>query len=180
MIYKIMIDIRHFIMVMAVLIMAFAMSFIALGDGMIVSLFWVINTGMFDLTPPDQFDTSKETYSDTVTHVKIVFLILMGMVALILLNLLIAIMNSTYEEVRRVAALEVAYEKSRIILDIERFMLPVFMDLFHIEIELMFPRWLHILLPFTMIDAEHRRKQRREAQSEEHNENDDSKKEKSA
>ena len=88
MIYKIMIDIRHFIMVMAVLIMAFAMSFIALGDGMIVSLFWVINTGMFDLTPPDQFDTSKETYSDTVTHVKIVFLILMGMVALILLNLL--------------------------------------------------------------------------------------------
>lgn len=152
MIVKIMVDIKHFLMVMVVLIMAFAMSFTALGDGMVVSLFWVINTGLFQLTPPPDFDAALGSYTDTVTHTKILFLILMVMVALILLNLLIAIMNQTYEDVRRVAALEVAGQKSRIILDIERFMLPVFMDLLDIKLSMIFPRWLHVLVPITMMD----------------------------
>ena len=67
-------------------------------------------------------------------------------------------MNSTYESVHAVAELEVAYEKSRIIFDIERFMLPVIMSWTRIDVSLLFPRWLHMCVPVTMHEAERKGK----------------------
>jgi hypothetical protein len=60
---------------------------------------------------------------------------------------LIAIMNSAYESVRHVARLEVMQEKAMIILDIERLWLPMLIKWFGIDSEVLFPRWLHLLVP---------------------------------
>ena len=75
-------------------------------------------------------------------------------VLVILLNLLIAIMGSSYEKVHAVAELEVAREKSLIILDIERFLLPVYIKWFKKDVDELFPRWLHVLVPVSMIESE--------------------------
>ena len=65
-----------------------------------------------------------------------------------------AIMGSSYEKVHAVAELEVAREKSLIILDIERFLLPVYIKWFKKDVEELFPRWLHVLVPVSMIESE--------------------------
>lgn len=70
----------------------------------------------------------------------LLFEMMMVVVALILLNLLIAIMNSAYESVRLAATLEALYEKSLIILDIERLTLPTLMRWFKIEPHIVFPK----------------------------------------
>ena len=71
----------------------------------------------------------------------------MLMVALILLNLLIAIMNSAYESVKTSATLEMMNEKSTIILSIERLWLPMCIKWFALDESTFFPRWLHMLVP---------------------------------
>ena len=80
--------------------------------------------------------------------------LLMVLVLVILLNLLIAIMGSSYEKVHHSAELEVLREKSLIILDIERFLLPVYIKWFKKDVEELFPRWLHVLVPVSMIESE--------------------------
>ena len=87
----------------------------------------------------------------------------MVVVALILLNLLIAIMNSAYESVRLAATLEALYEKSLIILDIERLELAPMMRWFRIPEAVLFPRWLHLLVPVGQLEA--RREESRRAAS---------------
>ena len=158
MIAKIVADTRQFFMVMAIIVFGFSMSFIALGDGVVRSFFWVFNTGLFQLGAPEDVDPTNE---QPIKHWMLLFEFLMVTVSLILLNLLIAIMNSTYESVHAVAELEVAYEKSRIIFDIERFMLPVIMSWAQIDVSLLFPRWLHMCVPVTMHEAERKGKQAR-------------------
>ena len=80
--------------------------------------------------------------------------LLMVLVLVILLNLLIAIMGSSYEKVHHSAELEVLREKSLIILDIERFLLPLYIKWFKKDVEELFPRWLHVLVPVSMIESE--------------------------
>ena len=79
--------------------------------------------------------------------------LLMVLVLVILLNLLIAIMGSSYEKVHHSAELEVLREKSLIILDIERFLL-LYIKWFKKDVEELFPRWLHVLVPVSMIESE--------------------------
>ena len=101
----------------------------------------------------------------------VLFQLLMLMVALIMLNLLIAIMNSAYEQVQAMAQLEVLHEKSLIILGIERLWLPVLRKLGlhrdraaharggrpggararHEGESEDFPRWLHLLVPTALL-----------------------------
>ena len=112
---------------------------------------WVGNSGLFAFAPPEDFDPNGGT---NPTNKIWLVEILMVAVLVILLNLLIAIMGSSYEKVHAVAELEVAREKSLIILDIERFLLPVYIKWFKKDVDELFPRWLHVLVPVSMIESE--------------------------
>ena len=68
-------------------------------------------------------------------------------VALLLLNLLIAIMNSVYEDIKNNVNSVLLYEKSRIILDIQTMWLPVVLSRDRRPKSYYFPRWLLILAP---------------------------------
>lgn len=68
-------------------------------------------------------------------------------VAMLLLNLLIAIMNSVYDDVKSKVSSVLLYEKSRIILDIQTMWLPVMLSRFARPKSYYFPRWLLVLAP---------------------------------
>ena len=108
--------------------------------------FWMVNSALYG-------------YSDIITMnlipmksvgdlgVVLLFEMLMCLVMLLMLNLLIAIMNSAYNVVRVTAMLEVRNEKASIIHDVERFWMPWLLKRFDLNVEELFPRWLHLLVP---------------------------------
>ena len=153
MIEKIIVKIQKFLLVMFLLIAGFALFFIALGAPPVQSLLWVLNTGVFGQDPYPgggaKFDPLSRV---SLTHTVLLFELLMMLVALVLLNLLIAIMSSVYESVERVAEFEADYEKGLSILDIERLTLPVIVNWFGLDIDELFPKWLHLLMPAGMIE----------------------------
>ena len=73
--------------------------------------------------------------------------------ALLLLNLLIAIMNSCYEAVKTNVNSVLLYEKSRIILDIQALWLPFVAWGHGRPRSYYFPRWLFILAPAADADT---------------------------
>ena len=157
MILKIMVDVRHFLFIMIILCLGFAMAFaVAIpAYNPLAWLFWMINTGVYGYSEIQSKSGSELARPhlpiEDAEHVGIAFLFeaLMLIVALILLNLLIAIMNSAYESVKLVATLEVMQEKAMIILDIERLWLPLIISRLRIDPTSLFPRWLHLLVPAT-------------------------------
>ena len=68
-------------------------------------------------------------------------------VAIILLNLLIAIMNSVYEAILVNVDCVFLYEKSRVILDIQSLWLPIIQFFGRRPKSFYFPRWLFVLAP---------------------------------
>jgi len=76
---------------------------------------------------------------------------------LILLNLLIAIMNSAYEEVKVKAKLEVLYQKANIISSTEKLWLPILIQWGFFDaksLASLYPKWLHILVPLATYQQE--------------------------
>jgi hypothetical protein len=51
------------------------------------------------------------------------------------------------------AALDAMYEKASIIQDVERFLLPALLKLLNIKAEELFPIWLHLLIPASLLAA---------------------------
>jgi hypothetical protein len=176
MIVRILDKIGHFLCVMALLIVGFGISFsVALGDLQPDfrtpwdAVLWLVNAGMYGYGESESTFYTGYALVDFVTIV--LFQLLMLMVALIMLNLLIAIMNSAYEQVQAMAQLEVLHEKSLIILGIERLWLPVLRKLglhrdraaharggrpggaraCHEGESEDFPRWLHLLVPTALL-----------------------------
>jgi len=158
MIIKIMIDVRHFLFIMLLLCLGFAMAFaVAIPHyNPIAWLVWMVNTGVYGYS---ELMSSSDSQARPVLDIAdweyagnlLLFEVLMVIVALILLNLLIAIMNSAYESVKLVATLEVMQEKATIILDIERLWLPLLIGRFALDTNALFPRWLHLLVPVTRV-----------------------------
>lgn len=68
-------------------------------------------------------------------------------VAIVLLNLLIAIMSSVYEDIKVHVDSVLLYEKSRIILDIQTKWLPMVQAATGLPKSYYCPRWLIILAP---------------------------------
>ena len=146
MIIKIVQDIRYFLMVVIFILVGFSMAFMALGDSGGGSFYWVYGSTMSGSSVDADVEIAPHHMGRFISYTLILWL-LMFMVAVVCMNLLIAIMSSTYEKVDSVSAQEALHEQTKIILDIERFFLPELMKWFKIPFEDMFPRWLHVLLP---------------------------------
>jgi hypothetical protein len=149
---KIIMDVRHFLMIMVILCVGFAVAFsVAVPEvNPILWLVWMVNTGVYgysELMSEENNHPTVPTQEWKHFGTLMLFEVLMLMVALILLNLLIAIMNSAYESVRLVATLEMMNEKSTIIIQIERLWLPMCIKWFKLDGDVLFPRWLHVLVP---------------------------------
>jgi len=66
-------------------------------------------------------------------------------------------MNSTYEDVKVSASLEVLYQKANIVASMEKLWLPLLIDWGYItpvQLKALFPRWLHILVPLATFQEE--------------------------
>ena len=63
-------------------------------------------------------------------------------------------MTSVYDSIERTAEFEAAYEKGLSIIDIERLTLPVVVNHFDLDVGLLFPKWLHVLMPVGMLEDE--------------------------
>ena len=139
-------------MIMGILCVGFAVAFaVAVPDHTpFIWFIWMINTGVYGysevMSEQNQHPTVRTNEWEHFGTL-ILFEALMLMVALILLNLLIAIMNSAYESVKTSATLEMMNEKSTIILSIERLWLPMCIKWFALDESTFFPRWLHMLVP---------------------------------
>ena len=112
----------------------------------LVWLFYLINAGLYGFSDVIARDLIEIDTVGDFGNV-LLFQLLMVLVMLIMLNLLIAIMNSAYESVRTTATLEVMHEKASIIQDAERFFLPTLLKRLKIEASELFPTWLHLLVP---------------------------------
>lgn len=144
MILKIINDIGNFIGVLTMILMGFSMAFMSLGDNHLRSTYWVYSSTISGSDVETDVDPASHS---TFFSYTLLFQVLMFVVSIICLNLLIAIMSSTYEKVNSVAEQEALHELTSIILDIERFILPMFIKWFSIPFEILFPRWLHLLVP---------------------------------
>ena len=160
------------------LMVGFSIAFtVALGPGLgepiddfrkpWTSLVWLVDAGLWGFGGLNSKEHTSGYVSFTEIVIIVMFNFLMVMVALIMLNLLIAIMNSAYESVQKVAQLEVLHERSVIILGIERLLLPLVKKCgwrthqrdahgsAHADVPFVggddddpdFPRWLHLLVP---------------------------------
>ena len=77
----------------------------------------------------------------------VIFELFKFIVGLLLLNLLIAIMNSVYEDIKANVECVFLYEKSRVILDIQSLWLPIIQWWTKRPKGYYFPRWLFVLAP---------------------------------
>ena len=145
MIIKICRDTANFFVVLLFMLVGFAMAFsVAMPEvGSMKWLFLMITSGVYGFS-----DIVEEIPMASLSQV-LLFQMLMFWAMLIMLNLLIAIMNSAYENVKKQAALEAMYEKASIIQDVERFWLPAIMR--QTDSEDLFPTWLHLLIPTSLV-----------------------------
>lgn len=154
MIEKIVADTKNFAIVLIILLAAFMLAFGAMLQNPLHSVIWVWNSGVIGLSPPGDMDPTDETEL-TVNTMALECLYLMSTV--VMLNLLIAIMGSSYESVRADAELEVANQRGKIILEYERFYLPHYLRRPGVDFDFYFPSWLHVLTPTAVADAEESR-----------------------
>ena len=106
----------------------------------------MINSGLYGFSDIVSKDMIPSSSTEDIGNVML-FELLMILVMLIMLNLLIAIMNSAYDSVKETAALEVMHDKALIVRDAERFWLPMILARLKIKINEIFPRHLHLLVP---------------------------------
>lgn len=153
MIVKIFVDVRFFFMIMLFILSGFSVAFsVALpaDDNPLLWMFWLINSGLYGFA--DVISTELVPYKRMEEMGSVLlFEMLMVIVMLIMLNLLIAIMNSAYEAVRITATLEVMHEKAAIIHETERFWLPALLRRWNIDQDDLFPKWLHLLVPAAIL-----------------------------
>ncbi|KAH8047025.1 hypothetical protein JL722_13363 [Aureococcus anophagefferens] len=144
MIVKIGYEIRHFMIVVSILLLGFWVSFSLLYNQppTFDQAIDLIDSGLY------QTNTVRRTNREIV----VIFECFMFAVALLLLNLLIAIMNSAFEQVRQAAFVEVLFEKSRIILNIEKLWLPMVINYAGTDVDFFYPRWLLCLAPIARAD----------------------------
>ena len=144
MIVKIGYEIRHFMIVVSILLLGFWVSFSLLYNQppTFDQAIDLIDSGLY------QTNTVRRTNREIV----VIFECFMFAVALLLLNLLIAIMNSAFEQVRQAAFVEVLFEKSRIILNIEKLWLPMVINYAGTDVDFFYPRWLICLAPIARAD----------------------------
>ena len=73
-------------------------------------------------------------------------------------------MNSAYEDVKIVASLEVLHQKAKIVSSMEKLWLPLLIQWGQIspgKLGMLFPRWLHILVPLSTFQHERMKHHRR-------------------
>ena len=155
---KTIVDVQHFLLVMLILILGFVMGFVGLHESPSATLMWTLSMSVFgDIPVWAEGLTMWEHGSwggDALLFAhNLLYIFMMFLIALILLNLLIAVMNDSYVSVRDIAVFEVAREQSLLAIDIERFWLPIFADYLRIDLEICFPEWLHILCPTGVLDT---------------------------
>lgn len=115
-------------------------------------MYWITKTGVYQFDA-DQHEADVTRYPDGV----LLFEVMMFAIALLLLNLLIAIMNSAYEEVKTKAKLEVLYQKANIISSMEKLWLPVLIQWGYLDakkLAALYPKWLHVLVPLATYQRE--------------------------
>lgn len=148
MIVKIVYEVRFFFGIVLVLILGFLASFAILlqKPPSIWLAIYLANSGLHAhiAEEPNYEPVVWEPHNLAVVLVFHAFLLTIG---LLMLNLLIAIMNSAYEEVKASALQEMLHEKSQIILSIERLWLPMLITHYKFPASFFFPRWLLILAP---------------------------------
>ena len=166
MIMKVCLEVRNFVIVIIVAIIGFAMAFtVALGPATgdegfakntfrspISTMYWISKTGLYTFDTAEH-DKNVSNYPDAI----LLFEIMMFAIALILLNLLIAIMNSAYEDVKVASSLEVLYQKANIISSMEKLWLPLLIQWGSLDKESLaelYPKWLHILVPLASFQRE--------------------------
>ena len=138
---------------LTIITLGIALFFIAIDKRTGQSILWVLHVGVFGQDPQGDDPEFDPLSQKVVTHSLLLFEVIMMVVGLVLLNLLIAIMTNTYETVNRVAELEARYQKGRLILDIEQFDLPTWMNWVRLDFGTLFPTWLQLLVPVGMIEA---------------------------
>jgi hypothetical protein len=157
MIMKVLQEVREFIVVIMISIAGFGMAInVALGDDYdqhelfdtpLKAMYWITKTGLYQ-HDSSEHEANSSDYPDGI----LLFEIMMFFIALILLNLLIAIMNSAYEEVKVKAKLEVLYQKANIISSMEKLWLPILIQWGYLDarsLTTLYPKWLHMLVPLT-------------------------------
>lgn len=162
MIMKVLQEVREFIVVIMISIAGFGMAInVALGDDYdkhesfdtpLKAMYWITKTGLYQHDSSEQ-EANSSDYPDGI----LLFEIMMFFIALLLLNLLIAIMNSAYEEVKDKAKLEVLYQKANIISSMEKLWLPILIQWGYLDAKsliTLYPKWLHMLVPLTTYQQE--------------------------
>lgn len=156
MIAKILWEIRFFGCVVAVLMGGFWLAFaIALQMPPTLGLaLYLVGAGFYgefgDFVDPE-LDVWRPREDSRVAVFLQIFLVIVGV---LVLNLLIAIMNSVYERVRTSAVAEMLHEKALLILAIERLWLPLWVRARGRDGEDLFPRWLLALAPAAVVERE--------------------------
>ncbi|KAJ8607183.1 hypothetical protein CTAYLR_007342 [Chrysophaeum taylorii] len=154
MIVKIVYEVRFFVGIVLVLITGFCASFAVLlrRPPSVWLVVYLVQSGLYAHVAEEKHLVPTE-WPDRQGTVVFMFQVFMLIVALLVLNLLIAIMNSAYEDVKASAVQEMLHEKSQIILAIERLWLPMLVSHYRIPPSYFFPKWLLILAPAHHFDS---------------------------
>ena len=167
MVFEIIIQIRHYMLAMLIIVAGFSMAFtvllgpkVAMFKNPLASAFWLINTGVYgELTwivpaVADQDQGCDAGEGETEQHglsvpAIVLFELFMALVALVWLNLLIVIMQDATQQVRGSAHRVAVSEKTKLLLDIDHTWLPIFIALGWNSLadSENFPKWIHVLTP---------------------------------
>lgn len=179
MIMKVLQEVREFLVVIVIAIAGFGFAInVALGadyreagtfNSPLKAMYWITKTGVYQFDA-DAHEADVSGHPDGV----LLFEIMMFAIALLLLNLLIAIMNSAFEEVKAKAKLEVLHQKANIISNMEKMWLPSLINWGYLDtpaLKRLYPKWLHVLVPLATYQKEvaaHAARRRRRAEVEHH------------
>lgn len=141
-------QVRFFVGIVLVLLAGFCASFaILLREPPSIWLAtYLTNAGLYTHITEEKH-LEPRMWRNRDISVVFVFQVFMLIIALVLTNLMIAIMNSAYEEVKASSENEMLHEKSQIILSIERLWLPLLVSHYNVPTTYYFPQWLLILAP---------------------------------
>lgn len=148
MIVKIVYEVRFFCSIVAVIILGFLASFsVILGQPPTILLWSFLTLAGLIGHVSEEKGVVPDAWRPKNPNVIMVFLVFSLMVGVLAINLMIAIMNSAYKEVKASSYQEMLHEKARILLAIDRFWLAYVIKFTGIPPSFFFPKWLLILAP---------------------------------